>query len=64
MEATECKSKLKHMVETSYDNTLDMRKQNPYMKQIREENAQQFSTPGVGFSSDAALRFAGFSQDF
>ena len=31
MEATERKSKLKHMVVTSYDNTLDMRKQQPYM---------------------------------
>ena len=31
MEATERKSKLKHLVVTSYDNTLDMRKQQPYM---------------------------------
>ena len=31
MEATERKSKLKHLVETSYDNTLNMRKQQPYM---------------------------------
>ena len=31
MEATERKSKLKHLVETSYDNTPNMRKQQPYM---------------------------------
>ena len=31
MEATERKSKLKHLVVTSYDNTLDMRNQQPYM---------------------------------
>ena len=31
MEATERKSKLKHLVETSYDNTLNTRKQQPYL---------------------------------
>ena len=31
MEATERKSKLKHLVETSYDNNLNTRKQQPYL---------------------------------
>ena len=43
MEATARKSKLKHLVKTSYDNTLDMRKQQPYINTNNaEENAQEF----------------------
>ena len=45
MEATERKSKLKHLVVTSYDNTLDMRKQQPYMNtNNRGEFSAIFST--------------------
>ena len=45
MEATERKSKLKHLVVTSYDNTLDMRKQQPYMNtNNRGECSAIFST--------------------
>ena len=45
MEATACKSKLKHLVETSYDNTLDMWKQQPYMDtNNRGECSAIFST--------------------
>ena len=45
MEATARKSKLKHLVETSYDNTLDMRKQQPYMNtNNRGECSAIFST--------------------
>ena len=45
MEATERKSKLKHLVETSYDNTLNTRKQQPYMNtNNRGECSATFST--------------------
>ena len=45
MEATKHKSKLKHMVVTSYDNTLDMQKQQPYMNtNNRGECSAIFST--------------------
>ena len=45
MAATERKSKLKYLVETSYDNTLDMRKQQPYMNtNNRGECSAIFST--------------------
>ena len=45
MEATECKSKLKHLVETSYDNTLNTLKQQPYLNtNNRGECSAIFST--------------------
>ena len=45
MEATERKSKLKHLVETLYDNTLNTRKQQPYLNtNNRGECSAIFST--------------------
>ena len=45
MEATERKSKLKHLVETSYDNTLNTRKHQPYLNtNNRGECSAIFST--------------------
>ena len=45
MEATERISKLKHLVETSYDNTLNARKQQPYLNtNNRGECSAIFST--------------------